>query len=29
MDDLTLIRSFRAERADGDPRARAAAWRAL
>jgi hypothetical protein len=29
MDDLTLIRSFRAERADDDPRARAAAWRAL
>jgi hypothetical protein len=26
MDDLTLIRSFRAERDDGDPRARAAAW---
>jgi hypothetical protein len=29
MDDLTLIRSFRAERDDGDPRARAAAWREL
>jgi hypothetical protein len=29
MDDLTLLRSFRAERADGDPRPRAAAWRAL
>jgi hypothetical protein len=29
MDDLTLIRSFRAEWADGDPRARAAAWREL
>lgn len=29
MDDLTLIRSFRAECADDDPRARAAAWRAL
>ena len=29
MDDLTLLRSFRAERADGDPRARAAAWQAL
>jgi hypothetical protein len=26
MDDLTLLRSFRAERDDGDPRARAAAW---
>ena len=29
MDDLTLLRSFRAERDDGDPRARAAAWREL
>ncbi len=29
MDDLTLLRSFRAERADEDPRPRAAAWRAL
>jgi len=29
MDDLTLLRSFGAERADDDPRARAAAWRAL
>jgi hypothetical protein len=29
MDDLTLLRSFRAEQADGDPRPRAAAWRAL
>jgi hypothetical protein len=29
MDDLTVIRSFRAEDADGDPDARAAAWRAL
>jgi hypothetical protein len=29
MDDLTLIRSFRAEHDDGDPRARAAALRAL
>jgi len=29
MDDLTLLRSFRAEHADGDPRPRAAAWRAL
>ncbi len=29
MDDLTLIRAFRAERADGDPEARATAWRAL
>jgi hypothetical protein len=29
MDDLNLIRSFRAEDADGDPGARAAAWRAL
>lgn len=29
MDDLTLIRSFRAERADDDPRARTAAWQAL
>lgn len=29
MDDLTLLRSFRTERADGDPRPRAAAWRAL
>jgi hypothetical protein len=29
MDDMTLIRSFRAERADRDPRARAAAWREL
>jgi hypothetical protein len=29
MDDLTLLRSFRAERADGDPRPRAAARRDL
>jgi hypothetical protein len=29
MDDLTLLRSFHAERADEDPRPRAAAWRAL
>jgi hypothetical protein len=29
MDDLTLLRGFRAERADDDPRPRAAAWRAL
>lgn len=29
MDDLTLLRSFRAECADEDPRPRAAAWRAL
>ena len=29
MDDLTLIRDFRAEHDDGDPRARAAAWREL
>ena len=29
MDDLILIRGFRAERADDDPRARAAAWEAL
>ncbi len=29
MDDLTLLRNFRAECADGDPRPRAAAWRAL
>jgi hypothetical protein len=29
MDDLTLIRDFRAERDDGDPRARDAAWREL
>jgi hypothetical protein len=29
MDDLTLIRSFRAEDTEGDPDARAAAWRAL
>lgn len=29
MDELTLIRSFRAEEADGDPDVRAAAWRAL
>jgi hypothetical protein len=29
MDDLTLIRSFRAERADDDPRVRAAAWQQL
>ncbi len=29
MDDLNLIRSFRAEDADGDPGARAAAWLAL
>lgn len=29
MDDLTLLHSFRAERADEDPRPRAAAWRAL
>lgn len=29
MDDLTLLRSFRAERDDRDPRARAAAWREL
>lgn len=29
MDDLTLLRDFRAERADEDPRPRAAAWRAL
>jgi hypothetical protein len=29
MDDLTLIRNFRAERADDDPRARDAARRAL
>lgn len=29
MDDLTLLRNFRAERADDDPRARAAAWQAL
>jgi hypothetical protein len=29
MDDLTLLRSFRAECADGDPRARSAAWEEL
>lgn len=29
MDDLTLLRDFRAERDDADPRARAAAWREL
>jgi hypothetical protein len=29
MDDLTLLRDFRAERDDGDPRARTAAWREL
>ena len=29
MDDLTLLRNFRAERDDGDPRVRAAAWREL
>ncbi len=29
MDDLSLIRSFRAECDDGDPRARAAAWQEL
>ena len=29
MDELTPLRSFRAERADDDPLARAAAWRAL
>lgn len=29
MDDLTLLRSFRAERVKQDPTARAAAWRAL
>jgi hypothetical protein len=29
MDELTLLRSFRAERAEGEPLARAAAWRAL
>lgn len=29
MDDLTLLRELGAERADEDPRARAAAWRAL
>lgn len=29
MDDLTLLRNFRAEHADEDPRPRAAAWRAL
>ncbi len=29
MDDLTLLRSFHAERADGDPRPRAAALQAL
>jgi hypothetical protein len=29
MDDLTLLRGFRTERADEDPRPRAAAWRAL
>lgn len=29
MDDLTLLRSFRAECADGDPRARNAAWEEL
>jgi hypothetical protein len=29
MDDLTLLRDFRAELDDGDPRARAAAWREL
>jgi hypothetical protein len=29
MDDLTLLRDFRAERADDDPRARAEAWLAL
>jgi hypothetical protein len=29
MDDLSLLHSFRAEDGDGDPGARAAAWRAL
>jgi hypothetical protein len=29
MDDLILLRGFRAEHADDDPRPRAAAWRAL
>ncbi|HUC01163.1 MAG TPA: hypothetical protein VMS11_15200 [Solirubrobacterales bacterium] len=29
MDDLTLIKSFRAERAESDPKARAEVWRAL
>jgi hypothetical protein len=29
MDDLTLMRSFRAERVEDDPEARADAWRAL
>ena len=29
MDDLTLMREFRAERAAPDPKARADAWRVL